>query len=158
MNDQATQLLEQLKDIHGTAAPGWWPPAPGWWVLAALLLLLLLVAGRRLMAWLAVRRRKRQWFQLLGELGADARAQDAPADWLAEINRLFRAIALRAFPNTACGRLEGPSWVAFIRGLLPENNSGDSLDALAVGPYQPDPEFDRESLLESARLWVTRYG
>lgn len=44
---QATDPLEQLRDIHLPAAAGWWPPAPGWWVVTALSLLLLAFAYRR---------------------------------------------------------------------------------------------------------------
>ena len=44
MNPEDAQLLAELKDIHGAADPGWWPPAPGWWLLALLLLLMLALA------------------------------------------------------------------------------------------------------------------
>ena len=47
-------LLQQLRDIHLPAAPGWWPPAIGWWLLA------IVVAGALawMIWWLAARWRR----------------------------------------------------------------------------------------------------
>ena len=80
---------------------------------------------------------------------------------LAELNRLFRAVALRAFPDTACASLEGSAWVDFIRSLLPENPNGieeDGLAALVSGPYERMPSYDSDALFGTARQWVRRYG
>jgi hypothetical protein len=107
--------------------------------------------------WLVIRRRR----QLLSELnditdGLDP--QENPHEYLARMNRFFRAIALRAFPGTACARLQGAEWVTFIRSLLPDGLPSEGLSALASGPYQPVPEFDPGSLHKLARSWVSKYG
>lgn len=150
-------LLERLQDIHGAAEPGWWPPAPGWWLLAGIALAAvgyaLVLLGRRLR--LRLRRRR-----LLRQLDALAEAFDPstrPADYLAALNRLFRAVALRAFPATDCRRLQGDAWVAFIHERLPGADV-ETLDALKAGPYQPDPEFDAARLQAQARQWVANHG
>lgn len=150
-------LLEQLQDIHAAAEPGWWPPAPGWWVLAAIALAALLwgafLLALRLRVWL---RRSR----LLREVDALAEAFDPgerPADYLAALNRLFRAVALRAFPRTDCARLQGEAWVVFIRERLPGADVA-SLQALESGPYRPKPEFDAARLQAQARKWVANHG
>jgi hypothetical protein len=157
VND-SNNLLSQLRDIHAAADPGWWPPAPGWWVLALLVLALvawMLRYGYR--RWMVMRRRRK----LLSALEDMARAIDPlqqPHEYLSRLNRLFRVVALRAFPNTACVRLQGIEWVRFIQSLLPQNVHAEGLSALASGPYQPKPEFDAGELHALARIWVGKYG
>lgn len=158
MNPEDAQLLAQLRDIHGAAEPGWWPPAPGWWLLA--LLAALLAAGllRVLTRRLRTIRRRRHWLRTLDSLERDYDPAAQPREYLAELNRLFRAVALRAFPDTACARLEGAAWVDFIRARTPLERGADSLDALARGPYEPAPRFDAASLRQQARAWVLQHG
>lgn len=162
MQDQTVNpgagLIEQLQDIHAVAEPSLWPPAPGWWVLAALLLALLVVVVIRVTRKIRVRMRQRR---LLDELDGLAKQYDPhtnPADYLAALNRLFRGIALKAFPESGCGRLEGEAWVSFIRGRL--NLPGDlsELAVLETGPYQRKPDFEPEQLQACARQWVMSYG
>lgn len=158
MNPDDAQLLAQLRDIHGAADPGWWPPAPGWWALALLLLLGLALALRALARKVAVLRRRRRWLRALDALEREWQPAQRPHDYLAGLNRLFRAVALKAFPGAGCARLQGQQWVAFIRARLPEGAAAPSLDALARGPYEPAPEFDAPALREQARAWVRRHG
>jgi len=158
MNPDSSTLLAQLQDIHSAGQPGWWPPAPGWWVLAFILLLVLAFALYRLANWLSVRRRRRAWLQALEELNRQHKPGENPHDYLAGLNRLFRAVAVKAFPATACARLQGEEWVAFIASLMPENDASDCLAALASGPYEPVPHFEAASLNQRARTWVSLYG
>jgi hypothetical protein len=158
MNAGTDPLLSQLRDIHAAAEPGWWPPAPGWWVVGLLLLVMLVLLVRSAARRLAALRRRRQWLQALRKLEHDHDPESRPRDYLAGLNRLFRAVALQAFPATACARLQGEEWVAFIRSLLPESRDAGCLSALATGPYEPLPEFDARALAEQARDWVRRYG
>ena len=158
VNPDNTELLSQLRDIHGAADPSWWPPAPGWWlltVLAGLGLYFLARAGWRRMA---AHRRRQAWLHALAAVDRQWDPRSQPHEYLADMNRLFRAVALKAFPDSACGRLQGDDWVAFIRALLPEGNAVPCLAALAHGPYEPVPEFDAPALRQQARLWVKLYG
>jgi hypothetical protein len=158
MNAGNEQLLSQLRDIHAAAEPGWWPPAPGWWVAGLLLFVALAFLGRSLARRLAALRRRRQWLQALQKLEHEHDPAALPREFLAGLNRLFRAVALHAFPATTCARLQGDEWVAFIRSLLPDGQDDGCLSALARGPYEPVPEFDAAGLREQARIWVRRYG
>jgi len=158
MNADSSQLLAQLQDIHGAGQPGLWPPAPGWWVLAFLLLLILVFLLRKALIWRAVRRRRNAWLRALEDLNLEHDPGQQPQKYLAGLNRLFRAVAVKAFPGTACARLQGEQWVAFIASLMPEQHATDSLDALASGPYEVAPEFDAARLNDSARTWVKLYG
>jgi hypothetical protein len=155
-------LLDQLKDIHPVPEPGFWPPAPGWWLLAAVALVLLGFLVRYAWQRFQVSRRRRRFIRVLEGLRQQFDPVTAPHDYLAGMNRFFRAVALRAFPGTECNRLQGEEWVAFIRSLLPldsdQGKDADSLQALAAGPYQPCPAFDPDGLVHCATLWVKRYG
>ncbi len=158
MNTGQSPLLDQLQDIHAAASPGWWPPAIGWWVLALLLLLLIIGAIRLLQLKLAVRKRRREWLRALDAIGQELDPQRDAHQYLASLNRLFRAVALKAFPGAGCAGLQGEEWVMFIGSLLPENTDHSSLSALARGPYEPVPDFDVRSLAAHARTWVRLYG
>jgi hypothetical protein len=158
MNEDGAQLLEQLRDIHSAGQPGWWPPAPGWWVLALVALLALAQLLRVLLNRLAVRRRRRAWLNELEALNWHTDPSGHPHEFLAGLNRLFRAVAVKAFPGTACARLQGEPWVDWISALLPEQLDSSSLSALVSGPYEPAPRFDAVRLNELARTWVKLYG
>lgn len=157
-NEAQAQLLTQLRDIHGAAEPGWWPAAPGWWLVSAIVLVVLFYAARALMRLIAVQRRRRAWLRALDAVDQRWDPVGQSNDYLAELNRLFRAVAIRAFPGTHCGRLQGEGWAAFIRDRLPDGPQAACVAALAHGPYEPAPRFDAAALREQARLWVRRYG
>jgi hypothetical protein len=158
MSNDLQHQLAQMADIHGAAAPQWWPPAPGWWLLAGIVLVGLLVLARRFVLRLADRRRRRAWLAELDALRERHDPAEAPHDYLAALNRLFRAVALRAFPGTACARLEGEEWVAFIAERLPAEAKLEPLAVLARGPYEPAPGFDDSALQHLAAAWVKRHG
>lgn len=156
--DPTEPLLAQLRDIHAAAAPGWWPPAPGWWVMALCFLLALFFIGRMVVQRALVVRRRRRWLRALQAIEAEYDPEARPRDFLASLNRLFRAVAVRAFPASGCARLHGEEWVDFVRARLTESAGAEALAVLARGPYEPLPEFDAASLREQARAWVRRYG
>jgi hypothetical protein len=158
MNADGSALLAQLHDIHGTGQPGWWPPAPGWWVLAVVLLLLAAFVLRKILNWQMVHRRRKAWLRALDELNTEHDPVQQPHEYLAAVNRLFRAVAVKAFPDTACARLQGDEWVAFIVSLMPEQEAADCLGVLASGPYESLPRFEASSLIASANTWVKLYG
>lgn len=158
MSGDHSQQLAQLADIHAAGAPGWWPLAPGWWLLLIVLLLVVFYLLRAVLRKLAVRRRRQAWLQELQSLAREHDPASNPQAYLAALNRLFRAVALRAFPGTACAKLQGEAWVAFLAGLLPEDEDPENLAALASGPYEPAPRFDPAALKTLATAWVKRYG
>jgi hypothetical protein len=157
-NPASASLLDQLRDIHSVSEPGWWPPAPGWWLIAALAALGLFLIVRLSLRKFRDLRRRRAWLHALDEIGQRWDPQHQPHDYLAALNRLFRAVALRAFPESGCARMQGEEWVAFIRRSLPDGADPQDLTALSHGPYQPLPRFDAPGLQEQARNWVKHYG
>ena len=158
MNEADADLLSQLRDIHGAIDPGWWPPAPGWWLVGALLLAALAYVLRLAYRHWLVLKRRRRLLTALEEISSKFDPERQSHEYLARLNRLFRVVALRAFPGTLCARLQGTEWVTFIAALLPQGAPSESLDALAEGPYAPAPHFDAAALQAVARLWVEKYG
>jgi len=152
------QLQAQLQDIHGAGNPGWWPPAPGWWVLAALLFVLLLLAVRFGLRKWRVQRRRRRFLAEVDQLRQAFDPAQQAREYLAGLNRVFRVVAMRAFPDTASASMQGDDWVTFIRSLLPAATDTSSLAALAHGPYELNPSFDPQALDEHARTWIRLYG
>lgn len=158
MNGGSNNLLSQLRDIHGAAGPGWWPPAWGWWVLAVLVAAVVVMALRYgYRRWLIMCRRRRL-MAALKTIVNDISPAEKPHEYLSRLNRLFRVVALQAFPDTACARLQGVEWVRFIRSKLPRRLPTDGLAALANGPYEPSPDFDAQALNKLARVWVGKHG
>ena len=158
VNDTSADLLAQLRAIHPAAEPGWWPPAPGWWLLGLLLLAALIALIRWLLKRWSVARRRKLLLRALDKLDRDVDPASRPHEYLAQINRLFRLVAIRAFPGTACVRLQGEEWVRFLASMLADGTMTASLAALASGPYQPSPEFNPQHLYGLARQWIQRYG
>jgi len=157
-NPASASLLDQLRDIHTVSEPGWWPPAPGWWLVAALVSLGLFFILRSSLRRLSDLRRRRAWLSALDAIGHQWDPQQQPHEYLAALNRLFRAVALKAFPESGCARMQGDEWVAFIRRSLPDGADAPCLADLSDGPYQPVPRFDASALHRHARNWVKRYG
>lgn len=158
MNDAAGNLLSQLRDIHGAHHPGWWPPAWGWWVTGLLTAAGFALAAFYLYRWWSSMRRRRKMMVGLRRIAVEIDPEQQPHEYLSGLNRLFRVVALRAFPGTGCARLQGEDWVNFIRSRLPRATSAGGLAALASGPYEPRPEFDAGELQKLARAWVRKYG
>lgn len=151
-------LLSQLRDIHGAPPVPWWPPAPGWWVLAFLALALLVWVGRRLLARLRIRRRRKQMLGWVDHLNATTDPQREPQAYLSTLNRIFKLVALRAFPEQHCAAMAGSEWVGFLRDNMSQSQSEDALGVLGSGPYDPAPRFDPEVMCDLTRTWIRRHG
>jgi len=151
-------LLSQLRDIHTAPPVPWWPPAPGWWVLAFLLMVLLVWIGRRLLARYRIGRRRKQMLGWVDHLNATIDPQLQPQAYLATLNRIFKLVALRAFPERHCAAMAGQDWVDFLSDKMSKSQSAESLNVLASGPYDPAPRFDPEIISELTRHWITQHG
>ena len=151
-------LLSQLRDINTTPAVSWWPPAPGWWLLAVLVLLLLAWLGRRGLKSFQIQKRRKQMLAWIEHLNTAIDAQREPQAYLSTLNRIFKLVALRAFPERHCASLAGQEWVDFLVAQIGDTDTADFLDVLATGPYDPAPQFDADTLSELTRLWIRRYG
>jgi len=151
-------LLEQLRDIHSAPAVSWWPPAPGWWVLAILVLAVLFWVGRRLLARYRIHQRRRQMLGWIDHLNATIDPDKDPHAYLSTLNRVFKVVALRAFPTQQCAAMAGQEWAEFIGRNLNIKQSGEALSVLENGPYKPAPHFDPVDISDLARAWIKQHG
>jgi hypothetical protein len=151
-------LLSQLRDIHAAPAVPWWPPAPGWWVLALLALVFLGWLGRRGLARYRIRQRRKQMLGWIDHLNAHVDPQRDPQAYLSTLNRIFKLVALRAFPGQHCAALAGQDWADFLLGEMKNSQSVEALNVLASGPYNPAPKFDPRIISELTRHWIRQHG
>ena len=151
-------LLSQLRDIHTAPQVPWWPPAPGWWVLAILVLLLLGWLAQRALGRLRVHQRRKQMLAWVDHLNATVDPKRDPQAYLSTLNRIFKLVALRAFPEDRCAALAGQDWVDFLSSELKDSHPDLSLAVLASGPYDPAPQFDPGAMSELTRDWIRQYG
>ena len=151
-------LLSQLRDIHTAPQLPWWPPAPGWWLLALLLLFALGWLGRRVMRRYRVYQRRKQMLGWVDHLNATIDPKREPQAYLSTLNRIFKLVALRAFPAHKCAVLAGQEWVDFLVGRMENSDPAAPMDVLASGPYDPAPQFDPGTMSELTRDWIRRYG
>ena len=151
-------LVSQLRDIHAAPAAPWWPPAPGWWLLALLLLFVLNWLVRRLIARYRVHQRRKQMLGWVDHLNASIDPKLHPQAYLSTLNRIFKLVALRAFPGQHCAALAGQNWADFLTEKMQGSNSAESLNVLALGPYNPAPRFDPEIMSELTRYWIRQHG
>jgi hypothetical protein len=158
MNPQGADLLAQLRDIHGAPAAPWWPPAPGWWVLALLVAIGLFYVVRYASKRHQQKQRRLQLTRFVDRVTQEVDPAAAPQEYLASLNRVFKIVALRAFPENHCALMQGAEWVDFLRIKLGDAGESDELKVLAVGPYQPAPEFDAERLTGLAKRWIRQHG
>jgi hypothetical protein len=151
-------LLSQLRDIHAAAPVPWWPPAPGWWVLAGLVLVLLGWLGRRALARYRVHQRRQQMLGWIDHLNVNIDPRRDPQAYLSTLNRIFKLVALRAFPDQHCASMNGQEWSDFLIEKMQKTPSAELLGVLASGPYDPAPGFDPEQMSKLAGYWIRRYG
>jgi hypothetical protein len=158
VNPQGADLLSQLRDIHAAPAAPWWPPAPGWWFLSAVFFVLVIIGLRRaLVAWQRARRRK----EIMGWVDTLEREVDpvtAPQAFLSGMNRVFKLVALSAFPEQPCAQLQGEDWAGFIRARIGQTSDLGQLQVLSAGPYEPAPEFDPQAIGRLVRQWIRQHG
>jgi hypothetical protein len=149
----AVDPLAELRPIHWPEPVSWWPPAPGWVLLLLVLLLALVMVG----AWFIRSRRKpaieADALQMLTTLEVHA---GSDREFLDELNRALKRIALARFPRERVARLTGQPWLAFLAttGGTDAFVSGAG-KALEQAPYQASAQLgDRDELLSLCRQWV----
>ena len=151
-------LLSQLRDIHTSPEVPWWPPAPGWWVLAVLLLVFLGWLLRQLYARYRVQQRRKQMLAWVDHLNASIDPVREPQAYLSTLNRIFKLVALRAFPDRQCAVMAGQDWAEFLTENMKSTASTESLNVLASGPYDPAPHFDPDVMSQLTRTWIREHG
>jgi ABC-type transport system involved in cytochrome c biogenesis permease subunit len=141
-------LLQQLKNIHEPAAPGWWPPAPGWWIVASLVLVLLALLART--AWLAWQRRRpiRRARSLHAVLARRRQAGELAArDYADACNELLKRLFIHGLGIDAARRVSDERWLALLDAALGESAFTEGPGrALGEARFAPAPAIDAAAL------------
>lgn len=147
MPDNLPDLLQQLRDIHEPALPGWWPMAYGWWIL-----LVLIACALILMAWFywGHNRRMKPYryirSQALSLIDAYESKRLNDIQFQDHVNELFKRLLIRVENQPYLYPVHGIRWLeelqlrfnepAFVQG------AGQSLgDARFMRAQIHSPEF-----------------
>ena len=154
MNPQSDPLAA-LHPLREPAAIALWPPAPGWWLLALLLMVLLIAAA----LWLRRRHQlgayRRQGLQQLSLIRARWQTSDDEKRYVAEVNALLKAVAMRALPEPTVASASGQEWLALLDAHAPKDWTAPKL--LATGPYSPAPDTGAETLYDMSARWIREH-
>jgi hypothetical protein len=123
-----------------------------------LLLALLVWLGRQLLARYKVHQRRKQMLAWIDHLNASIDPQREPQAYLSTLNRIFKLVALRAFPAQQCASLAGQDWSDFLITKMQGTKTSESLGVLATGPYDPAPDFDPQVMSDLTRFWIKQHG
>ena len=97
--------------------------------------------------------RRKQMLAWVDHLNATVDPARDPQAYLGTINRIFKLVALRAFPDQQCAVMAGEQWSEFLINRMANMPSVDSLRVLATGPYDP---CHQDSQLPGPGYWRWR--
>ena len=147
MPNDLPDLLQQLRDIHEPALPGWWPMAYGWWILLVVVACTLIFLGW--LYWRHSRRLKPYRYirsQALALVDAYESKELNDIQFQDHVNELFKRLLIRVEHHPHLYPVHGIRWLeelqirfnetAFVQG------AGQSLgDARFMRAQIHSPEF-----------------
>ena len=155
----AQDPLAQLQDIHLPAEIGLWPPAWGWWVLA-----LLIIATVSALVFFIKRKISRNAYRTIAiaELNSIHKkyGSDQNSEYLQNLSIILRRTALSGFGSQFNASLKGNEWLKWLDEQCTKTNLQFSQGvgaALLIGPYQKNPEFNRDELHKLSLIWVNEH-
>ena len=155
----ASSPLDQLADIHLPDGVSWWPLAPGWWILLALAILLAL----GFFIWRSRKARnhyRRVAQQELADIYRAYQASQDTAAYLQALSLLLRRSALTAYPHTFNASIKGSDWLHWLDSVCPDLQnafSGETGQALLIGPYQKNPQVDVAAVHQLTERWISQH-
>jgi hypothetical protein len=138
--------LQQLRDLHLPAPPGYWPPAPGWWVLATLAAALAAIVVVRIYR----AHRRRRPFRI-AERGLDTllvatRQHELGARAFADaVNALLKRALIHGARRLDAAPLTGAAWLAYLDAIVADDAFSRGA-GVALGndrfahDFAPDPQ------------------
>ena len=150
MTAPATNILNQLRDIHAPAPIAWWPPAVGWFVLAGLVFIALIAL---LIWWIKIYPKRLLRKAALKELYA--LSEKPPSAQLAELSKLLKRVVKVKFAKTGAVSKTNTVWLEFLdkTGNTKEFTRGVG-KVLAQAPYiKQDNPLDPQLML-LVKKWI----
>ena len=145
--------LDQLKDIHLPSEINWWPLAIGWWLAAFLALVVLVLLVVLFKKYRQRKQRLERGLEPFDQLAINESLSSQ--DWLNELSILLRRIAINVHGRNDVAGLVGSDWLSYLDNTGRTNEFSQGVGkVLAEQPYQPDVDYDRESIRKLARVWV----
>ena len=151
-------VLQQLRDIHLPAQPGWWPPAIGWWVLAAFLAALLTwLAIRLVRRWQRFRPTRiaeRMYRGIADELRAGA---ISPPEYAHQTNELLKRFAIHGLTDRAIAHESGERWLRYLDERYGQQAfTRGAGRCLGGARFRPDFTVDSVALDDLVRRFLAR--
>ncbi len=157
VTQEASRLLEQLRDIHIPEPTGGWTPSlNAWWISVAgvITLVILTVIIRRYYLRTRTRRYALNELELMrtrfSEHGQNQRL-------LNELNMLLRRMAMINYEREKISPLAGKHWLEFLdrSGRTKDFSKGEG--RVLIQAYESAPEdFDENALIEVVKRWIKR--
>ena len=147
--------MQELHDIEGLDAIGFWPLAIGWWICIACAAIFL--AGA---LWLLKRRLNylRSWKRdTLKKL--DYLEHNLSSSSVALLSEYLRRIVVRRFPRKECAGLIGDEWLHWLKSHDPKQfdwtEKGKLLTEIPYAPVHMEvPSEQIKELIQAVRYWV----
>ena len=145
-----------LRDIHLPDSSLWWPPAPGWWIL----LFLIIVTCAAVYFFLSQRKKKRLSAMYLAKQELEriehafAKEKDK-SKLVKELSELIRRISISLFQRNESASLTGKEWLLFLDDLNGDDSFSNGIGKVLIeAPYQSEPNYDEQALLQLISNWI----
>ncbi len=150
----ASDPLQELRDVHLPDPISWWPPAFGWWmIVVALFVVVCLVLWAR--AYRQRTRPRRLALAQLQEVKQQFAAHSDEQQTITLLSGLLRRVAIAVFPRSHVAGLSGQSWLQFLdqTGHTTQFSDGPG-QCLLSGPYQPHGPASAADLIPLIERWI----
>lgn len=149
-----------LRDIHLPDPVSWWPLAPGW---LALIMLLVIVV---LLTTYFIRRYRNHKIsalylakQELERIKTDFNIKQDKSNLVKELSELIRRLSISIFPRDESAGLTGEAWLKFLDQYSAKNEFDNGIGRVLIeAPYQADPEFNSNELIDLISTWIETVG
>jgi hypothetical protein len=155
----ADAVLSELAPLRILEPAGWWPLAPGGWLLLLLAMVLVAVIARMIVRRYRQRAYRREADAALQVLFEHWRVDGRAEIYLAQANRVLKAVALRVAPAEHVASLSGVAWQCWLQHRAPGLKDPDPrwVDSWYRADDLPD-DLSVDALHQYFRAWVRRHA
>lgn len=153
-----TDPLAELRDIHLPGAIQDWPPAPGWWLLGILAIALTIYLVVRIVRYWKRKQYRREGVRSLQLLKVKYENSPNSTQYLQHYSQLLKRVSFSCFPRDEVASLTGESWVAFLdlSGSTKEFSMGCG-QVLIEGNYAQSVQYNHQALHDLGVLWIKNH-